>query len=154
MRKAFAEEITTIASKRNDVVLISGDIGNKMFDDFKKIAPYRFFNCGIAEASMTSIASGMALAKLIPIIYTITPFATLRCLEQIKIGAAYHKAPVIIIGTGSGLSYSELGATHHSLDDISILRSIPDIQILAPCDSVELRAFLNQALESLSLIHI
>ena len=148
MRKAFAEEITKIASQRKDVILISGDIGNKMFEDFKKIAQNRFLNCGIAEASMTSIAAGIALNNLRPIIYTITPFATLRCLEQIKIGAAYHKAPVIIIGTGSGLSYSELGATHHSLDDISILRSIPDIQILAPCDSFELRAFLNQALES------
>ena len=69
------------------------------------------------------------------------------CLEQIKIGAAYHKAPLIIIGTGSGLSYSELGATHHSLDDIAVLRSIPDLQILAPCDSNELKAFLRQALK-------
>ena len=129
MRKAFAEELTHIASKRNDVVLISGDIGNKMFDDFKKIAPDRFLNCGIAEASMTSLASGMALANFRPIIYTITPFATLRCLEQIKIGAAYHGAPIIIVGTGSGLSYAELGATHHSLDDIAVLRSIPDMQI-------------------------
>jgi len=147
MRKAFADEITKIASTRNDVVLLSGDIGNKMFDDFKEIAPNRFFNCGIAEASMTSIASGMALNNLKPIIYTITPFATLRCLEQIKIGIAYHQAPVIIVGTGSGLSYSELGATHHSLDDIAILRAIPDFQILAPCDSFELRVFLNQAIE-------
>lgn len=148
MRKAFAEELNKIAKKRNDIVLISGDIGNKMFDDFKKIAPNRFLNCGIAEASMTSIASGMALSNLRPIIYTITPFATLRCLEQIKIGAAYHGAPIIIVGTGSGLSYSELGATHHSLDDIAILRAIPDIQILAPCDSLELRTFLNQSIES------
>ena len=68
MRKAFADEITKIASTRNDVVLLSGDIGNKMFDDFKEIAPNRFFNCGIAEASMTSIASGMALNNLKPII--------------------------------------------------------------------------------------
>ena len=119
-----------------------------MFDQFKKDCPNQFINCGIAEANMMSVAAGMALCNLRPIIYTITPFATLRCLEQIKIGAAYHKAPLIIIGTGSGLSYSELGATHHSLDDISILRSIPDIQILAPCDSFELRAFLHQALES------
>ena len=147
MRKAFADEITKIAKCREDVVLISGDIGNKMFDKFKEIAPNRFFNLGIAEASMTSIASGMALNDLRPIIYTITPFATLRCLEQIKIGAAYHEAPIIIVGTGSGLSYSELGATHHSLDDIAILRAIPDFQILAPCDGFELRAFLNEAIE-------
>ena len=119
-----------------------------MFDEFKEIAPNRFFNCGIAESNMMSVASGMALSGLKPIIYTITPFTTLRCLEQIKIGAAYHDAPVIIIGTGSGLSYAELGATHHSLDDIAILRSIPNIKILAPCDSNELRAFLKQSLDS------
>ena len=148
MRTAFAKEITNIAEMRKDVVLLSGDIGNKMFDDFKLIANSRFFNCGIAESNMMSVASGMALCGLRPIIYTITPFTTIRCLEQIKIGAAYHKVPVIIIGTGSGLSYAELGATHHSLDDVSVIRSIPDIRVLAPCDSSELKAFLHQSLQS------
>ncbi len=146
MRKAFAEEITNYAREIKNIVLLSGDIGNKMFDDFKEVAPNRFFNCGIAESNMMSVASGMALSGLKPIIYTITPFTTLRCLEQIKIGAAYHDAPIIIVGTGSGLSYAELGATHHSLDDIAILRSIPNIKILAPCDSNELRAYLKQSL--------
>ncbi len=148
MRTAFAKEVTEIANIRNDVVLLSGDIGNRMFDDFKSKANSRFFNCGIAESNMMSVAAGMALCGLRPIIYTITPFTTLRCLEQIKIGTAYHKVPVIIIGTGSGLSYAELGATHHSLDDISLIRSIPDIRVLAPCDSIELKAFLRQSLDS------
>tara|TARA_B100000886_G_C20361236_1_gene465281 strand:+ start:52 stop:966 length:915 start_codon:yes stop_codon:yes gene_type:complete len=148
MRTAFAKEVSQIASIRNDVVLLSGDIGNRMFDEFKLKANSRFFNCGIAESNMMSVAAGMALCGLRPIIYTITPFTTLRCLEQIKIGTAYHKVPVIIIGTGSGLSYAELGATHHSLDDIALIRSIPDIRVLAPCDSKELKAFLNQSLDS------
>lgn len=147
MRTAFAKEVTEIANIRNDVVLLSGDIGNRMFDDFKLKANSRFFNCGIAESNMMSVAAGMALSGLRPIIYTITPFTTLRCLEQIKIGTAYHKVPVVIIGTGSGLSYAELGATHHSLDDISLIRSIPDIRVLAPCDSIELKAFLHQSLD-------
>ena len=146
MRKAFADEITKIAKKRKDVVLLSGDIGNKMFDEYKKIAPERFFNCGIAEANMISVSAGMGLCGLRPIVYTITPFTTLRCLEQIKIGAAYHEVPIIIIGTGSGLSYAELGATHHSLDDIAIIRSIPNIRVLAPCDSRELRSYINESL--------
>ena len=148
MRTAFAKEVTEIANIRNDVVLLSGDIGNRMFDEFKLIANSRFFNCGIAESNMMSVAAGMALCGLRPIIYTITPFTTLRCLEQIKIGTAYHNVPVIIIGTGSGLSYAELGATHHSLDDISLIRSIPDIRVLAPCDSIELKAFLHESLDS------
>ena len=148
MRTSFAKKITQLASSRKDIVLLSGDIGNKMFDDFKSIANSRFFNCGIAEGNMMSVAAGMALCGLRPIIYTITPFTTLRCLEQIKIGVAYHNVPVIIIGTGSGLSYAELGATHHSLDDISVIRSIPDMRVLAPCDSKELQSFLIQSLES------
>ena len=119
-----------------------------MFDEFKEIAEDRFFNCGIAEGSMMSIAAGLGLSGFRPFVYTITPFITTRCLEQIKIGAAYHKVPVIIIGTGSGLSYAELGATHHSLDDVSVIRSIPDIRVLAPCDSFELKAFLHQSLQS------
>ena len=85
-----------------------------MFDNFKKIAPERFINCGIAEANMMSVAAGLAISGLRPVVYTITPFITARCFEQAKISVGYHDANVLIIGTGSGLSYSELGATHHS----------------------------------------
>ena len=146
MRSLFAREITTLAEINKDIVLLSGDIGNKMFDGFKEIAKDRFFNCGIAEANMMSMASGMALTGLRPYIYTITPFTTTRCLEQIKIGAAYHNSNVVIIGTGSGLSYSELGPTHHSLEDIAILRSIPEIRILTPSDPIELKAILRETI--------
>ena len=138
MRDAFAKEVKLLAENNNEIVLLSGDIGNRMFDDYKKVAPDRFLNCGIAEANMMSMASGMALSGLKPIIYTITPFTTTRCLEQIRIGVAYHEAPVIIVGTGSGLSYSELGPTHHSLEDIAIMKSIPGINILTPSDKQEL----------------
>ena len=69
---------------------------------------------------MMSVAAGLALSGMKPVVYTITPFNTLRCLEQIKIGVGYHDCPVIIVGTGSGLSYGQLGPTHHSLDDIGI----------------------------------
>ncbi len=146
MRNAFAKEIREQAIKRNDIVLLSGDIGNRMFDSYKEIAPERFINCGIAEANMMSLASGMALSGLRPVVYTITPFTTTRCLEQIKIGAAYHNASILIIGTGSGLSYSELGPTHHSFEDIAILRSIPNLRILAPSDSNELIHQMREAL--------
>ena len=148
MRSLFAKEITNMAKENGDIVLLSGDIGNKMFDGFKEIAPSRFFNCGIAEANMMSMASGMALSGLRPYIYTITPFTTTRCLEQIKIGAAYHDSNVVIVGTGSGLSYAELGPTHHSLEDIAILRAIPGIRILTPSDPMELKI---QLLETVNL---
>ena len=147
MRNTFASEITRLADIREDIVLLSGDIGNRMFDQFKVVAPNRFINCGIAEANMMSMASGLALTGMRPVIYTITPFTTSRCFEQIKIGAAYHNANIIIVGTGSGLSYAELGPTHHSLEDIGILSTLPGLRILAPCDSLELSSQLKQCLD-------
>ena len=138
--------MTELSQERSDVCLLSGDIGNRMFDRYKEVAPTRFLNCGIAEANMMSMAAGMALSGLRPVVYTITPFTTTRCLEQIRTGVAYHEAPVVIVGTGSGLSYAELGATHHSLEDLAILRSIPNLQVCAPADSLELEAQLRQAI--------
>ena len=146
MRNAFARAMTELAQERDDVCLLSGDIGNRMFDRYKEIAPERFINCGIAEANMISMASGMGLSGLRPVVYTITPFTTTRCLEQIRTGVAYHEAPVIIVGTGSGLSYAELGSTHHSLEDLAIMRSIPNMQVCAPTDSLELVSQLRQAI--------
>lgn len=148
MRDAFAREVTRLAAERSDLVLLSGDIGNRMFDNFKEAAPDRFINCGIAEANMMSMAAGMAMSGLKPVIYTIAPFTTTRCLEQIRIGVAYHQAPVTIVGTGSGLSYAELGPTHHSLEDIAIIRTLPEINVVAPADSKELVAQLQDALNS------
>jgi transketolase len=148
MRDAFAREMTALAAQRTDVTLLSGDIGNRMFDRYKEVAPERFFNCGIAEANMMSLAAGMALSGLRPVIYTITPFTTTRCLEQIRVGVAYHQAPVVIVGTGSGLSYAELGPTHHSLEDMAILRTLPGMNVVAPADSTELVAQLREALDS------
>jgi transketolase len=147
MRNAFAQEMTSLAKSDPRVVLLSGDIGNKLFDDFKAVDPARFYNCGVAEANMMGVAAGMALSGLRPIIYTITPFTTTRCFEQIRVDVCYQQAPVIIVGTGSGLSYAELGPTHHSLEDMAILRTLPGMQVLAPCDSNELRAMLRAALQ-------
>ena len=147
MRNAFADEITRLGAADPNVVLLSGDIGNKLFDKFKDGADGRFFNCGVAEANMMSVASGMALCGLRPVIYTITPFTTTRCFEQIRVDACYHNAPVVIVGTGSGMSYAELGPTHHSCEDMGILRTLPNMTVLAPGDSTELRLALRAALK-------
>jgi transketolase len=146
MRNAFADEVTKLAREDDKIVLLSGDIGNKLFDNFKKVDERRFYNCGVAEANMMGVAAGMALSGLRPVIYTITPFTTTRCFEQIRVDACYHNAPVVIVGTGSGLSYAELGPTHHSLEDMAILRTLPGMRILAPCDITELRLALRSAL--------
>jgi len=147
MRNAFAEEITDLASRDGRVVLLSGDIGNRLFDRFKEAAPGRFFNCGVAEANMTGAAAGMAFCGLRPFTYTITPFATLRCFEQIRIDVCYHNVPVTVVGTGAGLSYAGLGPTHHSCDDIGTLRLLPNLSILCPCDRTETRLAVRAALE-------
>jgi transketolase len=147
VRNAFADEITKLGIDDPRVVLLSGDIGNKLFDRFKEHAPGRFYNCGVAEANMMGVAAGMALSSLRPVVYTIAPFTTTRCYEQIRVDACYHKAPVVIVGTGSGLSYAELGPTHHSCEDIAILRALPGMTVLAPADANELRALLRAALQ-------
>jgi len=147
MRNAFADEIQKIAVTDNRVVLLSGDIGNKLFNKFRDTVPGRFFNCGVAEANMMGVAAGMALSGLRPVAYTITPFVTSRCFEQIKIDVCYHNVPVIIAGVGSGLSYASLGPTHHSFEDIGILRTLPNISIVCPADTMELRCAIRSALK-------
>lgn len=147
MRNAFAEELTAIAAEDPRLVLLSGDIGNKLFDKFKDVDASRFYNCGVAEANMMGVAAGLALSGLRPVVYTITPFTTTRCYEQIRVDVCYHQAPVIIVGTGSGLSYAELGPTHHSLEDMAILRALPGMCVLAPCDATELSLMLRTALK-------
>lgn len=154
MRNAFAEEMTRVAAIDKRVVVLSGDIGNKLFDKLKVVDEKRFYNCGIAEANMMGVAAGMALSGLRPFVYTITPFTTTRCFEQIRVDVCYHHAPVVIVGTGSGLSYSELGPTHHSLEDMAILRTLPGMRVLAPCDAAELRQVLHQVLKDDSPTYI
>jgi len=147
MRNAFAAELIALASTDERIVLLSGDIGNRLFDEFKDRFGKRFLNCGVAEANMISMASGMALCGLRPIAYTITPFITTRCLEQIRIDICYHNVPVIIVGVGSGLSYASLGATHHSCEDIGLLRMLPNMTIVCPGDKWEVRLALRAALQ-------
>ena len=147
MRNAFADEVTRLAQEDPRVVLLSGDIGNRLFDNLRAAAPDRFLNCGVAEANMAGMAAGMAASGLRPVAYTITPFITYRVFEQIRVDVCYHNVPVVVVGTGSGLSYAGLGATHHSLEDTAILRTLPNMAVLAPCDATEARLALRAALE-------
>ena len=147
MRAAFADEIEKITTNDNRVVLLSGDIGNRMFDTYKEKFPSNFYNCGIAEASMTSLSAGMALCGLRPVTYTITTFNTIRCLEQIRLDLCYQNLPVIIVGVGGGLSYASLNATHHALEDIAFLRVLPNMTVICPGDAWEVRAALRESLK-------
>ena len=147
MRNAFAQQITSLAGADPRVVVLAGDIGNRLFDKLKAQSPDRFFNCGVAEANMIGMAAGMAMSGLRPFCYTITPFITYRCLEQIRVDVCYHHVPVVIVGTGSGLSYASLGSTHHSCEEMGMLRLLPGLAVLAPADEMEVRAALKAALQ-------
>lgn len=146
MRNAFAAEITALAAEDPRLVLLSGDIGNRLFDRFKDVAPERFFNCGVAEANMITVGAGMALSGMRPVAYTIAPFITARCLEQIRVDLCYHHAPVIIVGVGAGLSYAANGPTHHACEDLAQLRTLPGMSVLCPADPLETHAALRAAL--------
>jgi transketolase len=146
MRNAFADALTKLADADSRIVMLSGDIGNRLFDKFKDRHPARFFNCGVAEANMMGVAAGMAMNGLRPVAYTIAPFATTRCLEQIRTDVCYHEAPVTIVAVGAGLAYAGLGPTHHACEDISFLRTIPNMVVVCPGDAFEVRAALAAAM--------
>lgn len=154
MRNAFASEITSLAKSDSRIALLSGDIGNRLFDDFKQNFPDRFYNCGVAEGNMIGVAAGMASSGVKPIVYTIASFNTYRCLEQIKIDVCYHELPVIIVGVGAGLSYCANGATHQSCEDIAILRVLPNMKVVCPADSREVKASIKSALEDGGPVYI
>jgi transketolase len=97
MRNAFADELTRLSDTDPRLVMLSGDIGNRLFDKFRAAHPSRFYNCGVAEQNMTGVAAGMAMSGMRPITYTITPFVTTRCLEQIRTDICYHDLPVMIV---------------------------------------------------------
>lgn len=146
MRNAFAAEITALGVEDERVVLLSADIGNRLFEEFKSKCPGRFYNCGVAEANMVGVATGLAMAGMRPVCYTITNFITYRCIEQIRVDVCYHHQPVIIVGTGSGLSYASLGGTHHSVEEMGMLRLLPGLTVMAPADAMEVRGALRAAL--------
>jgi transketolase len=147
MRNAFADELTKLGNDDPRIVMLSGDIGNKLFDKFKAAHPTRFINCGVAEQNMTGVAAGLAMSGLRPVTYTITPFVTTRCLEQIRTDAAYHEAPVTIVSVGAGMAYAGLGPTHHACEDIAFLRAIPNMVVIAPGDAWEVRAALRAVMK-------
>ena len=140
MRNAFADEITQIAKSDPSVVLLSGDIGNRLFDQYKEINQGRFINCGVAEANMVTMGSGLAMSGMKPVAYTIASFLIYRAFEQIRVDLSYHNAAVLLVGVGGGLSYASNGTTHHTLEDIALMRSLPNMQVICAGDSLEVRA--------------
>lgn len=154
MRRAFVDSIQEVAAKNDRVVLLIGDIGAYLLRDFKKAFPNRLLNMGISEANMMSTAVGLAMNDWIPFVYTITPFVTARCYDQIRVDVCYQNSNVKIIGVGSGISYSTAGPTHHSLEDIAIMRALPNMTVISPADPLETQEAIRAVVKHKGPVYI
>lgn len=148
MRDAFSSGLAEAARADERVVLLTGDHGYALFDEFRKSCPDQYINAGIAEQNMVGVAAGLAKAGFRPVVYGLGAFVPVRVLEQIKLDVCYEQLPVIFIGDGAGVVYSSLGSSHQSTEDIAALRAVPHINILSPADRHEMTACLNLAFAS------
>lgn len=137
MRDTFVKTLLEIAKNDPNVHIITGDLGFGVLKPFWEQLPNQITNVGIAEQNMTGFATGLALEGKVVFTYSIGNFPTLRTLEQIRNDAAYHNANVKIVCVGGGFVYGSLGMSHHATEDIAIMRSLPDIKVFAPADTIE-----------------
>lgn len=143
MRKTFIETVTNLARRDETIFLLTADLGYTVFEKFQKEFPKRFINVGVAEQNMIGIASGLALSGKTIFVYSIAPFLTLRCLEQIRNDVCYHNLNVKLIGVGAGFSYGVNGHTHYALEDISIMKSLPNMSVISPADPQEVKSAIE-----------
>ena len=149
MRKKSLECVYELAKTHtlgNKVVFIGSDLGPGVMQNFKKDFPKRFFMEGISEQHVIGMAAGMAMDGFVPYVNTISTFLTRRCYEQICIDVCLHNLPVRLIGNGGGLVYAPLGPTHQATDDIALMRNLPNMTIIAPCDAYEMEKLMMQTL--------
>ena len=137
MRDAFLESLSALAKNDKNIILLTADLGFKVFDEFEVNFPGQYYNVGVAEQNMTGLATGLSLEGKKVVTYSIGNFPILRCLEQIRNDACYHDANITIVGSGGGFSYGALGMSHHATEDLSILRALPGMTVVAPCTSWE-----------------
>lgn len=137
MRKGIITRIHTMMKENKNIYFLTGDLGFNTLEDIEKDYKERFINVGIAEQNMVGIASGLALSRKKVFVYSIIPFITMRCFEQIRDDICYNDLDVTLLGVGAGLSYGVLGSTHFALEDIAILRALPQMSIFSPADETE-----------------
>jgi len=145
MRLAFVDEITKLASRDKNVWLITADLGFSVFEEFKKKFPNQFLNVGVAEQNAISIAAGLAMSGKKVFVYSISTFITMRPFEQIRNDICYQNLPVYLVGGGSTFSYSTFGCTHFSLEDLGLMKILPNMAVMAPGDPIETRALVRAA---------
>jgi transketolase len=131
-----------LAEKDDSVVLVVGDLGFSVVEEFEKAFPSRFVNAGIAEQNMMGFAAGLALQGHKPYVYSIANFPTFRSAEQYRNDVDYHNLPVRVVAVGGGVSYGSAGYSHHAVQDFALMRTFPNTSIVAPRDSIELERFM------------
>ena len=154
MRKTALDMVYELAKKDPRVVFIGSDLGPGTLDAFKNEMPERFFMEGVAEQNLIGMAAGMAMDGFIPFVNTIATFLTRRCFEQVAVDLCLHNLPVRLIANGGGLVYAPLGPTHLAIEDMAILRTLPNMCVVAPTDADEMRRFIPCTLDVPGPIYI
>lgn len=143
MREAFIRALSELAAHDNRIILVNGDLGFGVLDDFRERFPDQYVNAGVAEQNMTGLAAGMASEGYHVFTYSIANFPTFRCAEQIRNDVDHHRLPVTVVAVGGGVAYGALGYSHHAVQDYALIRSMPNMTIAAPGDPLETRACLR-----------
>ncbi|MDD5579597.1 MAG: transketolase C-terminal domain-containing protein [Methylobacter sp.] len=154
MREAFSEALVRLAKADPNVLLLTGDHGYALFDNFRKQCPAQYLNAGIAEQNMVGMAAGLARTGFRPFVYGLSAFIPVRVVEQIKLDVAHDRLPVIFIGDGAGFVYSHLGTSHQSTEDIACMRSIPDLSVYSPADRFEVTACMEMAYHTKAPVYL
>jgi transketolase len=137
MRTAFVESLIAQAMRDQNIILITGDLGYGVLDEYQRQLPKQFINAGVAEQSMMSMAAGLASTGKRVFVYSIGNFSTARCFEQIRNDVCGMNNSVTVVSVGSGYSYGPQGYSHHAIEDLSIMRTLPNMEIYSPCDAIE-----------------
>ncbi|MDC0426569.1 hypothetical protein OAM08_01090 [Pelagibacteraceae bacterium] len=143
MRRTFIKELISAAKINKKIILVVNDLGYGVIEKFANFFPKQFINAGVAEQNMMGIAAGLAMDNNHVFVYSIGNFPTFRCAEQIRNDIDYHKLPVTIVNVGSGISYGNLGYSHHSIQDYALMRSMPNLLISSPTSQNEVKQSLN-----------
>lgn len=154
MRDAFSSALVQLAKADPSVLLLTGDHGYALFDDFRRECPNQYINAGIAEQNMVGMAAGLARTGFRPFVYGLSAFIPVRVLEQIKLDVAHDQLPVVFIGDGAGFVYSHLGTSHQSTEDIACARAIPHLSIYSPADRYEMKTCMDLAYQSHSAVYL
>jgi len=147
MRRAFIEQLSELARKDSKIILLVGDVGFSFIEDFAQEFPNQFINCGVTEQSMMGMAAGLALTGWKPYVYSMIPFVTMRCYEQLRNDVCYNNANVKIIGVQGSVHYKFLGFSHNISDneDSNILRHLPNLHMSFPKDEEQLKFEMSAA---------